>query len=232
MEWLKGLYIGATIFGAGVTLADMLGMLSNIGSSESDGDGDSDGDSDGVDVDSDVDAVGLDDGDSSAADEIDSDTGETTDSDGSIAGHDRRVRRNPVLTILTLLRTLVYFALGFGPVGWFALSQYPSAATTLLWSLPTGAFVAIGTRMLRSFMKKELSSTITKTDLLMEKGEVTVSITEGGTGKVRVILGGVYVDRYAKASDRSSIPVGSPVRVVDADDEYVYVESESVLEEK
>jgi membrane protein implicated in regulation of membrane protease activity len=131
------------------------------------------------------------------------------------------------------MRTLVYFALGFGPVGWFAFSQYSSAGTTLLWSLPTGALVAIGTRALRSFMKKELSSTITKTDLLMEKGEVTVSITEGGTGRVRVTFGGVYVDRYAKSTDRSiSIPVGSPVRVVDADDEYVYVESETLLEEQ
>ena len=222
MEWLKGLYIGATIFGAGVTLADIFGMLSNIGSSEGDGDGE---------FDSAEAADGLDDGDTSGADEIDSDTGD--DTDGSIAGHDRRVKRNPVLTILTLMRTLVYFALGFGPVGWFAFSQYSSAGTTLLWSLPTGALVAIGTRALRSFMKKELSSTITKTDLLMEKGEVTVSITEGGTGRVRVTFGGVYVDRYAKSTDRSiSIPVGSPVRVVDADDEYVYVESETLLEEQ
>ena len=231
MEWLKGLYIAATIFGAGVTLADVFGMLSNIGSSEGDGDGDGDGDDDFEDSD------GLDD-DSSGADESDmgSESAESDgseDADGSIAGHDRRIKRNPVLTILTALRTVVYFSLGFGPVGWFAFTQYSSAETTLLWSLPTGIFVAIGTRMLRSFMKKELSSTITKTDLLMEKGEVTVSISEGGTGRVRVTIGGVYVDRYAKASDRSSsIPIGSPVRVVDADDEYVYVESESVIEEK
>ena len=89
-----------------------------------------------------------------------------------------------------------------------------------------GVAVTVGTRMLRSFMRRDLSSTITREDIIMEKGVVTVSIAPGQVGKVRISVGGVYVDRFAKTSGETTLPVGDAVRVVDTDDEYVYVESE------
>ena len=239
MEWLKALYVATTIFGVGVTVADLIGAFSNMGE-DTEGDG-SDDATDGGETDGAIEFDGGDDaggGDADAGDISDSDSGdiEVVDEVGDLAGeqgsliaHDRRNRRNPVLAILTALRTAVYFSLGFGPVGWFATTQYPSLATTLLWSLPMGVVVAIGTRMLRSFMRRDLSSTITHEDLIMEKGVVTVSIATGQIGKVRVLVGGTYVDRFAKSSESDSLPVGAVVRVVDSDDEYVYVESEQEL---
>lgn len=229
MEWLKAVYIGATIFGGSITIADLIGVFSNLGGQ---GDSDADGDSVGDDVDfdaaadsADADADGDGDGDGESDSDDDADAGEDH---GSIVGHDRRQKRNPALTILTAARTLVYFAVGFGPVGWFATTQYPSMLTTLAWSIPMGAFVAIGSRALRSLMRKDLSSTITKTDLIMEKGVVTVTIGPGAVGKVRISAGGVYVDRFAKSEDtKLSFPTGTVIRVVNVDDEYVYIEKES-----
>lgn len=212
MEWLTGVYIATTIFGVGVTIADLIGVFSNLGSDDGVDDVD-DGDFDDTDSDSDA-GTGDDDG----------------EHDGSIAGHDRRQRRNLVIALLSLLRTAVYFSLGFGPVGWFATTQYQTVGATLAWSLPVGAVVAVGTRALRAFMRRDLSSTINKEDLLMERGRVTVSIGPGQVGRVRVNIAGVYVERYAKADAGVHVPVGSAVRVVDVDDEYVYVELEGIEE--
>ncbi len=215
MEWIRALYVGATVFGAGVTVADLIGVFSNLGSDDGLADGASDID----------DADAGDSGD----DEVDAAADAAADADAraSLAGHDSGRRKSPVLVLLTGLRMLVYFSLGFGPVGWFATSRYGGAAATLAWSIPVGVLVAVGTRAVRSFMRRDLSSTVTKDDLIMEKGVVTVSIGAGAVGRVRISLGGVYVDRFAKSNEPDrSIAVGTTVRVVNSDDEYVYVESE------
>ena len=224
MELLRAIYIGATIFGASVTLADLFGLLASSDSSDaedgSDGAlGESDSDASGAAGDAGNDAASGsgDDGSESGDDE----------SGGSIVGHDRKMRGNLVLTLLAGLRTLVYFSLGFGPVGWFATTQYQGVASTLLWSVPVGLIVAAGTRALRYFMRKDLTSTITRADLMMERGVVTVSIAKGQAGRVRIAFGKLHIDRFARSSDeKESMPVGTAIRVVDVDEEYVYVESE------
>lgn len=228
MEWLTGLYIATTVFGAGVTLADMIGVFSNVG--------EGDGDDGGAEGDTDFEGDGAEDFDGDGGDETVEATGEgdeageeaveDADEEGSMAGHDRRQRRSVVIGMLTALRTAVYFSLGFGPVGWFATTQYASGAATLAWSVPVGVVVAVGTRALRSFMRRDLSSTVQTEELLMERGTVTVSIAPGQVGKIRVQIAGVYVDRYAKSRESELLPPGSEVRIVDVDDEYVYVESE------
>ena len=196
---LLAIYIGATVFGAGVTIPDLLGVFSSLTGGD-DGDAD-DGDGDADDGDGD-DAV-------------------------SIAGHDRVHHGNAALRILTAFRSLVYFALGFGPVGWFATTQYSTAASTLAWSVPVGLGVMVGTRLLRSFMRRDLSSDIRKEDLIMESGVVTVSIGKGKMGKVRISIGGMQTERFARAKgDDSNIAVGTRVSVTDATDDCVYVEEE------
>ena len=236
MEWLLPLYIGATIFGVGITIADLFGAFSNLvgADSGSDSGGESDGgeiDSDGADgaddID-DVDDVDADDADDAGeeADEAD----EVDDADHtsqSILAHDARRRGSTVLKIMTGFRSLVYFTLGFGPVGWFAISQYGFSTRTLAWSLPVGAVVMVGTRMLRSFMKKDLSSDVKEAELIMEKGVVTVSIKNAQMGKVRIIVGGAALERYARAKDKDAdLPVGTQIRVVDVSDECVLVEKD------
>ena len=212
MNWLLSVYIGATIFGVGVTIADLFGAFSNLVGGESGDGGDTESDGD--------------DFDDAEADDAAGDEG-PAEHQGSIVGHDRSYRGSAVLKVMTGVRSLVYFALGFGPVGWFATTQYASRASTLAWSLPIGLVVMVGTRLLRSFMRKDLSSDIKEEDLIMEKGTVTVSIGKGQLGKVRTSIGGVYVERFARARNGESVfSVGTAVRIVDVADDCVYVEVE------
>jgi membrane protein implicated in regulation of membrane protease activity len=136
------------------------------------------------------------------------------------------MRGSGLVTAMSVVRSVVYFCLGFGPVGLFAMTQYGSPATTLLWSVPVGAVVMVGTRLLRRLASREISSDVSSQDLLMERGVVTVSIGKGQMGKVRVTIGGSYVDWYARCKGETSLKVGTRIRVVDATDECVYVEEE------
>lgn len=233
MGWLLSVYIGATVFGVGITLIDLFGLL---GSHDGDHAGEDSGGhvEDGALAEGDL---GDHDGGSEPADD-DAAPGEAHDSealehggealehDGSLAGHDRPERRSPVLGILSFLRNIIYFCLGFGPVGWFAVATGNSLLTSLLWSAPSvGAL--FGTRALRKFMRRELDSAVKSSELLMEKGEVTVSIGAGELGRVRIKLGEIYVDRFARAATpQTAIHVGTQVRVTDVGDDCVYVEAE------
>lgn len=226
MTWLLSLYIGATVFGVGVTVIDLLGLLGG----ESEG-GDSDSDADGDLADGDL-ADGFESADD-AGDSGDDAAGEDTDDGGedhsSIAGHDVRRKRSVVLRIMAGVRALVYFALGFGPVGWFALGSGQTALASIAYAAPVGALVMLGARGLRRLLRSELSSSVKESDLLMERGEVTVTIGPGQLGRVRIKLGGAYIDRYARAQNATSpLAPGTAVRVVDVSDECVYVEQEQL----
>ncbi len=214
MTWLLSLYIGATVFGVGVTLIDFLGLLG-----DQEGDADDGGaealDSDGDAIEADLDA------------DSDGDAGDVEEG-GSVAGHDIRRRRSIILRIMTALRSLVYFSLGFGPVGWFALSTGQSTAMSLAYAAPVGGVVLLGARLLRRVLRSELTSEIKESDLLMEKGTVTVTVNPGQLGRVRVTVGGAYADRYARGKDlEEPLRPGELVRVVEVSDECVYVERES-----
>jgi len=212
MSWLLSVYIAATVFGVGITFIDLLGLIGSHDGDQSDAVG---GDHDSTDD-------GAVDHDGSAEHE-----GENAEHEGSIAGHDRPVRRGVVLSILTVLRNLIYFCLGFGPVGWFAVATGTSGVGSLIWSAPVGVVALIGTRVLRRFMRRELNSEVSESELLMEKGEVIVSIGQGELGRVRIRLGDIYVDRFARASrPDATIHVGAQIRVTEIAEDCVYVEEE------
>ena len=137
-------------------------------------------------------------------------------------------RRNPIVFLLSLARSLVYFCLGFGPVGWFALATGMDKWLSLVWSIPFGLVTVFGTRAVRRIMRKDLDSQVKESQLLMEKAEVLVSINKGQLGKVRVRLGDTYIERYARARDREkSFPVGSVVTVIDVTEDSVFVDDET-----
>jgi len=222
MTLLLSVYIGATVFGVGVTLVDLFGLLGSH-----DGDHDATAGPTGGHVGDDT-ASGV--GGHDGGDHIPGhhDGAESVEHDGSVAGHDRPDRRNPLLGLLAFLRNVIYFCLGFGPVGWFALATSGSVVTALVWSIPVGGAALIGTRVLRRFMRRELNSEISTGELLMERGVVTVSIGSGELGKVRVRLGDLYVERYARAATSGTeIRVGTRVRITDVSDDCVYVDVEA-----
>ena len=240
MDWLYPVYIAATVFGAGITVVDFLGLLG--GQSEGEGGedtgGEDYGDADTGEIDtSGADTSGADTGGEDTGGEDtggedtggeEADGGETDDGRPSYLAHDRRQRGMWVLRTMSAARNLVYFSLGFGPVGWYALSRSEAAASSLVWSIPVGVAVLFGARVLRRVLRHELDSQLKSADLVMEKGLVIVTIGAGRMGKVRVSVGGTYTDRFARAKDaEESIPQGTTVRVVDVSDECVYVERES-----
>jgi membrane protein implicated in regulation of membrane protease activity len=211
---LLSVYIAATVFGVGVTTLDMLGL---IGDQDADGDGDADFDGDAHadfdgDTDSDLDGAG------------DAEADAEADETGSVAGHDVRQKRNPVLRVLQAMRNLVYFSLGFGPTGWFAVATGEPITAALAWSGGVGVVVLGGARLLRRLLRSELSSDVRESDLLMERGEVTVTIVPEQLGRVRIRLGGAYVDRYARSRSNETLSPGTPVRVVDIGEDCVFVE--------
>ncbi len=197
MEWIRSLYIAASIFGVGITIADLIGAFSSLTEGGADaGNGGDDGETGG-------------------------------DEHSSVLAHDLRRGPGIALRLMTALRSIVYFAVVFGPVGWFATTQYARPLASLAWSVPVGLGVMISARILRKLFRKDLSSDIKPTDLLMETGIVTVSIGAGEMGKARVVVGGTYVDRFAQAHNpNDEIRVGTRIRVVDVTDECVYVEEE------
>jgi membrane protein implicated in regulation of membrane protease activity len=149
---------------------------------------------------------------------------------GSVVGHDseKRERRSAIFRFFSILRSVVYFSMGMGPVGWFSLARGESNGSSLIWGLPVGLVVMVGARYLRRLMRKELDSQLKDEDFLLEKGEVIVTIEAGRLGKVRVHIGSsAYADRFAKAKDpKENLPVGTKIRVVDLDEECLYVERE------
>lgn len=143
--------------------------------------------------------------------------------------HDKAVQGNALLKTISLLRTAVYFCAGFGPVGLFAWLTHQGALASFLWSVPVGLATAIITRLLMRLFKKEVDSSVKEDELLMETGQVIVTIGKGELGKVRVHLGEIYVDRFARAKSKDeTIPIGSDIRVCDIEEDCLIVEREGV----
>ncbi len=204
-------FITASIIGVGVTLIDIMFDFSE-NDSEADGGGDADGAGD-------VDAVDADAGD---PDGLSDDSGD----DPSLIGHDRR-SGGAFIRLVSAARHLVYFFLGFGPVGIAATLSGLGGSALILWPLAAGIGADVIGISLRGLMKKELNSSFTRADLIMCNATVLVSIMPGELGKVRVKVGGAYSDRYAKFKDDSaSAKPGDVLLVVDVDDEYLICEKE------
>ena len=224
---LTSIYIASAIFGAGVTVIDMLGILGDL-FHESGGahDAGSHGDHGGFHGDH-AGAHG-DHGDAAGSEHAGEHAEGLTHADkGSAAAHETYSERNVLGQILSIARSVVHFSLGFGPVGLFAVATGRGTLASLAWSVPVGVVAMIGGRLLRQLQRQRLDSQLTDADMIMERGEVLVSIGKGQIGKVRLLVEGVYAERYARAHDPAkSLPVGASVRVVDVSEECVYVEEE------
>lgn len=224
---LTSIYIASAIFGAGVTVIDMLGILGDL-FHESGGahDAGSHGDHGGFHGDH-AGAHGDHDDDAGSEHAGEHAEGLTHADKGSAAAHETYSERNVLGQILSIARSVVHFSLGFGPVGLFAVATGRGTLASLAWSVPVGVVAMIGGRLLRQLQRQRLDSQLSDADMIMERGEVLVSIGKGQIGKVRLLVEGVYAERYARAHDPAkSLPVGASVRVVDVSEECVYVEEE------
>lgn len=207
--WLRGLYWFTTVFGAGVTLVDMLGVLGHSAHHGHDG-GDHYGDNDGDYGDNDG---GLEDQGGHAH----------HDGLGHDGGHDRGVA-GTLLSALRYVRTGIYFCLGFGPIGLIAVLMGRGSFESVLWAAPGGLLSAVLARAVFRFQLDDVDSSIREDDLLFQTARVTVSVTGGNMGKVRLRVGQIVAERYALAEDAAdTFRPDEIVQIVRVTDECVII---------
>ncbi|MDR2394303.1 MAG: hypothetical protein LBD93_09155 [Treponema sp.] len=198
MEQLLVIYAALTLFGVGITAADFFGWL---------------------------DQKGTDDGDvGEPVQEGDlGDEASPSSRGGSWLGPgDPGIR---VLTkILGFLRTGVYFSLGAGPTGLFALFLGRSPGKSLIWSAGLGAGIAFMAHLLRKLLRRDLDSSLKPGELIMEKAVITVPLAPGAAGKAVVRHFGKETEVYVRSKDPgTAFSKGAEVWIVDFDASWYYV---------
>ena len=240
MQSLFILYSTLAVFGIGVTIIDLFGILDQIapgdsgdggagggGDSEILDDGPPDGGADGADVpDVQVDATDaeLHSGDRGSwvvSGQSKSRQG-THDSAQPLSVHGTLA----VASIIGTLRTGVYFSLGAGPTGLFALLTGVGGTASLAWSAGAGVFIAVLAKALRAFVRRDLDSSIKPEEFLMDQAVITVSIAPGAMGKAVVSRYGRDTELYVRCKDPTrALQKGEAVRIVDMDDDCYWVEA-------
>lgn len=234
MPSLQDVYIGCTVFSAGITVLDFLGILGHH----------EDGDASGSHHDGHVDSGHVDVGHADAGDVgVDMEGGDTGDIDASVDGaHDDIGSETDathtghggvaVLSVLSYLRSLVYFCLGFGPTGWVAMSTGRGPLVSLAWALPAGAVAFVLARAFFRFQRHDTDSSLSIEDLLLQRGIVTVPLTDTKMGKVRIQVGMNVTEQYALAAQPGmAFHRGDAVRVANVTEECLHVEDELTTKE-
>ena len=232
------LYSTLAVFGIGVTIIDLFGVFDHLAPGT---DGDSGGDTDagfaGAEGDSQVsDLQDIQDLQADATDaEVNyGDRGSwvVSGQSGTRPGLQKTVRRNAdrgtqaVAKLIGTLRTGVYFSLGAGPTGLFALLTGVGAIASLGWSAGAGIFIAVLSRTLRAFVRRDLDSSIKPEEFLMDQAVISVPVSPGAMGKAIVSRYGRDTELYVRCKDQSqALPRGETVRIVDMDDDCYWVEA-------
>ncbi|SMO45417.1 hypothetical protein SAMN06265379_101897 [Saccharicrinis carchari] len=227
MDRLLYLYIATGVFGIGVILVDF--FTNAISSFQADG-GDGDGADDGDDGDDGDDTEG--DHDTRISDVLHT-SGRAQDmelsehEDGSYIVDYKKHKSSIILEFISWLRTLVYFAAGFGIIGTFAILTGESRISSLLWSIPVGIVTVLIFKIFKHIQNKKLDSSFRERELLNLPGEALLPITGSSMGKVRITFGSVTLERYAKlASADSPVKKGDKVVICNVDKDVVYIQKQ------
>jgi membrane protein implicated in regulation of membrane protease activity len=229
VELLTQLFIGATIFGVGIVAVDLLGLLgggSDAGEGDTASDGGDAGDAgdtgDGADS---GEAGDLEAGDTGAGGQAWTPTGDEEGGSGHTKTGQLGTAGNPLLLVLTYLRMFVYFCLGFGPVGWFALAGGRNPTGALALATLTGVAAVFVAQAFFRFQRRVTDSTVRDEELVRQSATVLVALDHTTMGRVRVQLGMSVLEPYARAVHAGdSFRKGDIVRIVEVTDEIVYVE--------
>ena len=213
-SFLNSLYTALAVFGVGVLVVDLMGLLG--------------GGQEGGGEDTTFDPGGADDeADTGGDQDGDEDTGEQDQADDTVRGS-ADTRGILILAGLRYLRTFVYFSVGFGPIGLLALWKGYGAPGSLLWSVPAGLASTFVVRRILRFQTHDTDSSLRPEDLIMRKATVLIPLSEGSMGKVRIEVGMGISEQYALPEhDDEHFEKGDTVYVARVSDECVYVESES-----
>ncbi len=222
---LLRIFITTTVFGVGVVLLDFTGLLGHHGDDTAGDIGHVGADAGGHDFGG-HDVGGHAGGDGHAGGVHDAGHmahGEHADDHGNgraAAGQSAA----PVLSVLTYLRLLVYFCLGFGPAGWIGLAGGLGALGSLALAAPVGVGSLFLARAFFRFQRKDTGAVAPEAELLGEHATVVVPLDHATMGKVRVQAGLEVTDLYAIAADEGArFDHGADVRIVQVTDECVQV---------
>jgi len=146
------------------------------------------------------------------------------DSGGDDGDGDTHGSGGPILSFLRFIRTFVYFSAGFGPFGLAARAFRTDGLGSLVWAVGGGVGIALIARAFFRFQQQDVDSTLEDADLLFETARVTVPISGGNMGKVRIHVGQVVEERYALAeSAEDAFGDEDLVQIVRVTEECVYV---------
>jgi len=100
-----------------------------------------------------------------------------------------------------------------------------SPLTSLAFSLPTAAVIAVGQFLLyvKLLVKAQASSEATDFDLIGHEAEVITSIPEGGFGEIAYVIRGTRYTAPAKSEDGTAIDHGHQVVVITVEKTHVVV---------
>ncbi|MCL2214171.1 MAG: hypothetical protein FWC06_03065 [Treponema sp.] len=214
------LFLALTVFGVGVTIIDFLGIMDNTGENDSSSGADNT------------------EGDTSAEDaSISGGKGSTLvhelqpERDGSLL--DNKVNKTtksekPGIKIITrfmnLLRSAVYFSLGFGPTGLFAQFSGLSRTSGLIWAFAVGIAMIIIARLLKRFIRRDLDSSIKTNELLQEKGVLLLPLEGEEISKAVVRQYGREIEVYVRSKDKDiKYPKGKEIIIDDYDNDVYWV---------
>ncbi|MDR1142798.1 MAG: hypothetical protein LBK77_01110, partial [Spirochaetaceae bacterium] len=130
-----------------------------------------------------------------------------------------------VTAVMGLLRTVVYFSLGFGPTGLFAWFTGLSRTGGLVWACVMGSLIAVFARLLRRFIRRDLDSSIKPDEFLMETGVLLLPLEGGRISKAAVRQFGRETELYVRCRDpEARLPKGKTVRIVEYDNDVYWIE--------
>lgn len=218
MIWLNGVYIGCTLFSVTITALDFLGFLG--GSQDNDGGGDAG---------SDTPDDGADAGSTRFDTDLPGDEAFTGKASHESVPHTGKVA---VLSVLSYLRSLVYFCLGFGPTGWVAITMGNSAGQSLIWAAPAGLVAFVLAHAFFRFQRTDTDSSLRTEELYFQPATVVIPLTHDTMGKVRLQMGMNVTEQYALAAEPDArFEKGDTVRVTNVTPECVYVEHDNMAKE-
>jgi hypothetical protein len=250
METLQAIYIALAVFGVGVTIVDLFGALDHgpAGGHEAAGHdaaghggheatGHAGHDAAGHDAGHEAaghDAAGH--GGHEAAHPDRAEGPGAAPGDGSLLGSAKAEGRAAVETVglaqsatvarlIGILRTSVYFSLGAGPTGIAALAMKLDALSSLFWAAGAGMAITVFVRLLRRFIRRDLDSSFSAEDFILEDAEVTVPVAPGLMGRAIVRRFGAQAEVYIKATTEDrAFARGDRVRIIDFQDDCYLVE--------
>jgi len=130
----------------------------------------------------------------------------------------------PILSALTYLRLFVYFCLGFGPMGWVAMTTGQSVFVSLALAAVVGVAAVFLAQAFFRFQRRDTDSQLASADLVGQRATVIVPLDGKTMGKVRIQVGPVVTEQYALAARAgAAFENGEEVTVTSVTDECVYV---------